>query len=122
MRHQQLTVEIIGATMRGVPRARLAESAERKGQVMKKHGIRLAAGAMVVAAVLAVGSGTAGAVNSGPPTTQVGVATATSAIGNPELAPGLGFAIGVLGEVPAVQVPPSPIEPGFGVLTQVTRG
>jgi hypothetical protein len=89
---------------------------------MKQHAIRLAAGAMIVAAVLVVGSGTAGAANPGPPNTQVGVETATSAIGNPEIALGLAFAIGVVAGVPAVQVPPSPVEPGFGVLTQVTRG
>ena len=86
---------------------------------MKQHVMRFGTSAMVVAAVLAVGSGSVGAASPGPPSTQVGVATATSAIGDPELALGLAFAIGVVTEVPAVQLPPSPVEPGFGVLTQV---
>ena len=89
---------------------------------MKKRAIRFGVGCAVLVTAFVVGSGTAGAVNPGPPDTQIGVATANSAIGNPEIAPGLVFAIGVVGEVPAVQLPPSPIEPGFGVSTQLARG
>jgi hypothetical protein len=78
-------------------------------------------GTVMVVSTLAAGADPVSALNPQPepPSAQLGVLTAESAYG----APDLGSTMDVLAGVPAVELPPTSITPGYGVSTvPPTRG